>query len=480
MSAFAGHVSESDPEGFTCLETVVKGYVLSGVLFYPDLGQVEARLVDLDVYCDTPFLLPAIGFAEEGRHFQSVELLELLRDLGANLKCFHHTMEEVAGVLETEAAGLRGKASEPTEYSTSKRFRLNEVEELIIKLPDTLRELSIDVVDTPKWTENPDEVALEETIQKKINYMRPKAREKDAKSLAAICRLRGGRRMARLETAKAVFLTTNNTLARASSIFFRDLEAHGGIPLCLPVQLMTRLVWVKKPMAAPNLPRHMIMASSYAALNPSHTLWRQYLTEVGRRKEKGTVSDEEYHFLRFSREARKALMDRTLGDQQVFSAGTVDEVLEHAKAQFQADAKAETETERAGRLAAEAEARSSRELASNIIQVHHDQVDDRAHRTGAFGGGTVAVVLGVAALIGLIATIPGVPLLEIETLGWRIAIWACIAAFLLLTLYAVEIKHVPVREIQRMLASGIERRLAARGHRRLDELHGSTSQREDT
>jgi hypothetical protein len=471
MSAFAGYVSESDPDGFACLETVVKGYVLSGVLFYPDLGQIEARFEDLAVYCDTPFLLPAIGFSEEGRHFQSIELLELLRDLGARLKCFHHTIEEIAGVLETEAAGLRDAASEPTEYSTTKRFRRHEIEELIFKLPEILRALGIEVVDTPTWTDTPDEVALEESIQKKINYLRPKAREKDVKSLAAICRLRGGRRMPRLESAKAVFLTTNTTLARASSTFFRDLEANGAIPLCMPVPLMARLAWVKKPMAAPQLPRHMVMASSYAALNPSHTLWREYLAEVARRKEKGEVSDEEYHFLRFSHEARKALMDRTLGDEDAFTAGTVDEVLEHAKRQFQAEAKAETEEERTRRLAAEADARSSRALAENIVQAHHDEADRQAHLIGALGGGAFAAVVGLAVLVGAIATIPGAPLLEIDTLGWRILVWVCLAAFVLITLYAVEIKHVPVKELQRAIAARIERAWGDRAHRKLDALH---------
>jgi len=163
MSAFAGHLNEADPEGFTCLETVVKGHVLSAVLFYPDLGRLQTRFEDLDVYCDTPFLLPAIGYSEEGVHVQCVELIELLRGLGAKLKCFHHTEEEVAGVLEAEAAKMRGSIVEPTtEYHTSRTFRLNEIEELIIKLPKAIRDLGIDIVDTPTWTEEPDEAALDE------------------------------------------------------------------------------------------------------------------------------------------------------------------------------------------------------------------------------------------------------------------------------------------------------------------------------
>jgi hypothetical protein len=476
MSAFAGHLYDADPEGFTCLETVVKGHLLSAVLFYPDLGQVQSRFEDLDVYCDTPFLLPAIGYSEEGLTLQCVELIELLRDLGANLKCFHHTEEEVAGVLEAEAAKMRGSIVEPTtDYYTSRAFPLNEIEELLIKLPDAIRNLGLETVDTPTWTEQPDEIALDEAIEKQIHYTREKAREKDVKSLAAVFRLRSGRRMGRFESAKAIFLTTNTTLARASSSFFRDVEGPGGIPICLPVALMTRLAWVKKPMAAPDLPRHMVIASSYAALNPSDKLWRGYLDEISRRREKGDITDDEYHLLRSSREARQALMDETFGDEEAFTAGTLDEVLAHAKEQIQAEAKAETDAERAERLAAQEEARSSRALVENLDRVHREEVEKHARIAGAIVGWGLALLLAAAVIVGLVATIPGVPLLEVTPLTWRIIIWICVAAFVGISLFAVVVRHIPVFGIRRAVSARVERRWCERGYHRLDELQTRAS-----
>ena len=194
-------------------------------------------------------------------------------------------------MLESEAARLRPGATnhELVDYSTSRNFTLTEVEEIILHIDETLGELAIEVVDTPGWTEKPDEVALDEEIQRHIDYARPRAREKDVQSLAAIARLRGLRRMEKFEAAKAIFVTTNTTLARASSIFFRStIEGRGAIPVCMPVEMMTRLAWVKKPMAAPNLPKHMVMAASYAALNPSPPLWREYLGEIASRRSKGS------------------------------------------------------------------------------------------------------------------------------------------------------------------------------------------------
>ena len=183
---------------------------------------------------------------------------------------------------------------------------------------------------------------------------------------------------------------------------------------------MTRLALIKKPMAAPDLPRHMVIASSYAALNPSQTLWREYLEEISRRRDKGEITGEEYHFLRSSREARQALMDETLGNEEAFSAGTLDEVLTHAKEQIQAEAKAETEAERAGKLAAQEGARASRALAENIDRVHREKIDKHARAAGAIVGWGLGFLLGAAVIVGAIATIPGVPLLHVKTLTWRI------------------------------------------------------------
>jgi hypothetical protein len=222
----------------------------------------------------------------------------------------------------------------------------------------------------------------------------------------------------------------------------------------------------------------MVIASSYAALNPSKALWREYLGEVDRRRDMGELTDDEYHFLRSSREARQALMDQTLGDEEAFSAGTFDEVVAHAKAQIQAEARAETEVERAAKLAAQDEARKNRKLANDIDRVHHDKVDRQAHIAGLVVGWCVAIILGLAVVIGVLATIPTVPLIEVTTTFWRIVIWACLAAFVVISIYTAVVKHISVLAIQRLIADNIERQWRGRGYRRLDALHASATSQE--
>lgn len=473
VAAFVAHLDEADTEGFGCLETVAKGYILSSVLFYPDLGRVESHFEELDVLCDTPFLLRAIGYNEDGYRIQCVELLELLRELGANLKCFHHTREEVAGVLEMQARRLRSGngQGEASPYYTTKAMTFTEVEEMIIGLNETLRALGIEVVDTPEWTMKPDELALEEAISKKINYLRERAREKDVASLAAIARLRNLRRMDTFEKAKAIFVTTNTTLARASSQYFKDIESRGGIPLCMPVELMTRLAWVKKPLAKPELPRNLVIASAYAALNPPPALWHEYQREIARRREQGTVSEAEYYFLRSSREAREALMDETFGDEAAFTTGTVDELLAHAKASIQAEADERAREALEGQIAAENRAVAEQTRREWVENVHHDVVDRRARRIGLAVGWAAAAVLGVAFVLGVLASIPEVPLVGVRS-WWHIPIWVCVGlATVALAAGGIGIRKANILDLRAALSRRIERWWSARGHHKLDELH---------
>ena len=307
--------------------------------------------------------------------------------------------------------------------------------------------------------------------QAAIDYQRDRAREKDAQSLAAVARVRGLRRMDKFESARAIFVTRNLAIVRVSAEFFHKTETGRAIPVCMPVSLMTRLAWVKKPMIAPDLPKHVVMASAYAALNPPVPLWRKYIDEVDRRREKGRITDNDYHLLRSSREAREALMDTTFGAEEAFSAGTLDEVLAHATATIQAEAHAETDLERSARIVAEADARREREKREGIERVHREQVAVHAHALGLTLGWALAGVLGAAVVVGAVATIPGVPLLEVSNKTWRITIWVCLFAFVAFTLFAVVVRHVPVFRVRRAVSSWVELWWRERAHRRLAELH---------
>src|SRR4029450_13168621 len=108
VSAFIAGLVERDPQGFEYLETVVKGSMLASSLYLGDLGAVNQRFQQVTVYFDTPFLLDALGYAGKEIAQPALELLGLVRELGARLACFGHGHRAPRG-----AGRDRQRAAEP-------------------------------------------------------------------------------------------------------------------------------------------------------------------------------------------------------------------------------------------------------------------------------------------------------------------------------------------------------------------------------
>lgn len=411
VNAFIAHLCKADPEGFDFLETVVKGSMLADVLFYPELSRVEQHFGRVELYFDTPFLLRALGLEGPSVQAPCRELMRLLYELDGEIRCFEHTVEEIEGVLHSAAYALQDPERlrhtyYPTlEYFISSNYRASDVELAIARLRQSLRSLRVQVKPKPPYKDwlGVDEDKLESILQEEVRYFSEKTLRHDLDSLTAIHRLRGGQSPYNIESCSAIFVTTNLDLARAGVRFFREEYGKGPmlVPHCVLDHVLTTIVWLKKPTSVPDLPRKKIIADCYAALNPPDPLWRRYLEEAQRLQEKGDISEEDYDLLRFSSQAKRLLMDSTLGETAAFVEGTVQEILEKAHATVRAEAEAALEAEKKKRLEAERRvAEAERQFEAQL---------DRFRSIGARGGywiGRVAFGVGVVVLaIGIYCTL---------------------------------------------------------------------------
>jgi hypothetical protein len=95
--------------------------------------------------------------------------------------------------------------------------------------------------------------------------------------------------------------------------------------------VLTNLLWLKRPTAAPDLPRKRIIADCYAATRPTERLWRLYIQEIDKLRQRDGVTPDEYYMLRDSMTAESALMEATMGQEEGFTQGTVPEILERVR-----------------------------------------------------------------------------------------------------------------------------------------------------
>jgi len=179
-----------------------------------------------------------------------------------------------------------------------------------------------------------------------MTYKNPKALDRDVDSISAIMRLREEKYYPAIEECKALFVTTNYDLARISrQFYYKESDFHTVCP-CLTDGVLTNLLWLKKPTKAPDLPRKRIIADCYAATQPSEHLWNLYLTEIDKLEQDKQVTPDEYYSLRHSLEAKSALMELTYGEEEGFTRGTVQEILELVRSRMQAEVKAKLEYEK--------------------------------------------------------------------------------------------------------------------------------------
>jgi hypothetical protein len=341
--------------------------MLANALFMPSLDRITQRFRHTQVFFDTSFLVFALGYAGADREAPGAELLALLHEAGADLRCFEPTLNEVRGIFEACANRIRygnlKDAYGPTiDYFVEKGYTAGDIDLLgarlieklayhritVEALPDYDRELQLRTGPDGKqrqesvFTNPVDELELEAHLRHEIGYHNPAALRHDVDCIAAIERIRGGRAYFEIESCKAVFVSTNSGLAWAAKSFFPATgDDRTKVPPCLTDHALGNLLWLKNPTIAPELPRKMVIADAYAAIQPPNELWKSYLAEIYRLKETGVMPSHDYALLRYSATAKRAIMDITKGDELAFSEGTVAEVLSVAREQVRADLDAE-------------------------------------------------------------------------------------------------------------------------------------------
>ena len=176
-----------------------------------------------------------------------------------------------------------------------------------------------------------DEATLEEQLLDAVRYPRREPMLHDLEALTGTFRLRQGRTPRRFENCRAIFITPNVPLALTARDFFnREVGEHW--PVAITDDDFATLVWLKRPLAAPELPMRRVIADAYAALEPGLVSWETYLIEIDKLRANERISEADYFFLRYSGAAKDALMDETLGVTERISMDSVESFLEKYKA----------------------------------------------------------------------------------------------------------------------------------------------------
>jgi hypothetical protein len=410
VHSFARAAVEREPDHARYLDELVKGSMLANVIYFQDLGTWTPQVDRLVAYLDTPFVLRLLEVEPEEVAAAALELTELLADFEIPLRLFEHTVEEVIGVLEAVKHSLtRARRDEfnpqtvsaihreSIEHLLRRGWGAGDIQSIISELDDRLKALGATIESTPPYSR---ELGLDERRFEKLleqyGYRQEHQIVKDVRSLAGIFRLRKGQVCRDLSKTPAILLTSNGRLVRASTRFFEETGHGSPVAHCVSDLSLTTQLWLRRPSVHPAITYKLLMAESYAALQPSAELWSRYLKKIAMQKDKGAIDDRQVKILVLSSAGREGLLEITRGNANRVQDDTPLHVLDlyeeivsrPAKEQASRASKAEQEMVEENRrlrgeiktLRGEAEGQGKRLATQDRQLVHQEQKIDELER----------------------------------------------------------------------------------------------------
>lgn len=424
VALFIRYLVDYDNVAFGYLVEAVKGAILAAVLDFKG-ADLKRSLSDLTIMLDTPVILKALGYHGVTQREAVRQTLALAHALKIKIAAFDHTLKEVDGVLDSVQGTLKsagrsqGFRREVDAHFLDIRATAADVEIERERLHDNVQALGIFVLPKPDnyYKYGLDEDALERRLQDAINYRNETTRKYDVLSVSAVHRQRKGGCAEHFEKCGFVLVTDNVNLVFAA----KGVDERHNWPLAMTDADLSALLWVRSPATSEDLPRQQLLATVYAGMQPSAHLWSKYLLEIERLQRDGKVNEGEALILRSRPEARRALMDITLGAPGEVDAESVESVVDRVRETLEAplrEALGRVEAERDEALrradAAEAARRQTEADASTTVTAMRQQVSalhaaneaqrssliKRAERRALRRVRVVVAVLGLVMLVG--------------------------------------------------------------------------------
>ena len=258
------------------------------------------------MFMDTTLLLHIFGFKGSEDNEAAEQMIEILHNNSVPIKCFRHNYSEVYKIVEAYKHNMldpSNRYGQTLEYFDEFEYSVSDMDRVLANLEDYFNEKNIEIVDTPSLSSDGTgvitsfdypsaigEVELKEHLSKFIAYRNDDALKNDVSSIAAIFVLRRGKVFKKIEQCKALFVTTNKTLANATQKFVNATETV--VPLLINDLELTTLLWLKNHKRFSDLPTLKLIEIARLSLEPTEQIRTEFIKKIEQFKSEPTVTDE--------------------------------------------------------------------------------------------------------------------------------------------------------------------------------------------
>ena len=371
---------ENDLTSFEWLEEMIKGAMLAMAIVLPTKLETSRRFKNTTIWLDTPLILQILGLRGSEMKDYTIEIINLAQKQNAKIRIFNHVLNESKGVIRKAASDIynhdvAAKPDSVLSWFRKQNFTPSKVLLLLQGIEDTLLKLGIDFQDKPDVDPRfqIDESQFEKVLQNQVRYSSNVTLKVDLDSLVAIFTLRAGYSSDRLEDCRHVFLTDNDKLVHASSIFFKTIAK--GWPVVMLDHIVASLIWVKSPMSLPDLPKKRIIADALASTHPNEALWKNFSRIVDELNQQDVISEDDLLLMREGPEVEKFLMEATAGGFKPINRISVLEVRDLIKDKISLEARRDVkEAEVKFEIISSEKAELEDKLSKSLVLIENEKI----------------------------------------------------------------------------------------------------------
>ncbi|HEC73015.1 MAG TPA: hypothetical protein ENI26_01435 [Methylophaga aminisulfidivorans] len=335
-ASFIIDTHKTKPKLYDLIMRVATGALLSEVILNIQDPEVDVSLDGLSIILDTPFLMSYLDLSSPELHGFAIEICDQLRAKGAKIAAFEHSVDELKDNLKAVIERTKyGQGSGQTSIRLRQRSFEVYAKSVLSNSELVLEKADIGLIknpDTPHVYQYFSE-ENEKELESKLGFYRfPLAKQRDAKSIASVVRLRRGNshQMRELSECRFLFVAENTSLVRNASEFCirSKIYTERDIPPALSEKYLSGLLWVLYGGKGHELTKHLLLANCAAALETRSDIisrMHNFLSDSNEGKL------ELFESLMTTSRAGQYVMQATLGDSTLITENNVPEILEKVK-----------------------------------------------------------------------------------------------------------------------------------------------------
>lgn len=333
-----------DSEIYDLILRIATGAMVAEAVLNIQSPEGAANLNQIKIILDAPLVMRLLDLYEPSARDYAKALCEQLIAHGASLKVFSHSIDEIretidATVVSWEQGNGKGVLARRLGIRTYRQY----VTSLRNDIEGELHRHNIATVNPPSSKDSYLFFSQEQesgVFSRLGHYGNALARERDAASIAAVMRLRRGRRvsMSKVHFSQHIFVTSNPRVAEAAKDCAIDFKLlyESEVPPAFTDRYMASLLFVMFGGKGKEITHYQLLANCAAALEPQSEIMasmHRFLSELD------PVRANHFRAVMTDDRASQHLMQLTLGEVCISSTEDAVSLLNALQEQYEEDAR---------------------------------------------------------------------------------------------------------------------------------------------